>query len=90
MTWSDGLCNTILILLGSERCRFLSISSNEHQNILPVNHHKQKCLIKGICGSFDIKSNYFGPVIPKKRKKFEELDMEVIKCKHVFPKIDQK
>ena len=43
---------------------FLSIFSNEQQQVPPVNH-KQKCLIKRICGTFDMKSNYYGPVIPK-------------------------
>ena len=42
--------------------QFLFISSNKHQNMLPVNH-QQKCLIKGICGIFDMKSNHVGPVI---------------------------
>ena len=46
----------------------LSIFSNEHQNVLPVNH-QQKCVITGICSTFNIKSNYFGPVIPEKPKK---------------------
>ena len=42
--------------------------SNEHQTVLLVNH-QEKCLINGICGTFDIKSNHFGLVIPKKAKK---------------------
>ena len=37
--------------------------------------------INGICGTFEIKSNPFGPVIPNKLKRFERLDMRVIKCK---------
>ena len=51
---------------------FLSISSNEHQNIPPVNH-QQKCLINGISGTFDIKSNCLGPVIPNKLEKFRKI-----------------
>ena len=34
-----------------------------------------------ICDTFDIKSNYFDPVRPKKVKKSEKLDKKVIKCK---------
>ena len=49
--------------------------------VLPVNH-QQKSLINGILGTFDIKSNHFGPVIPKQLKGFEKLDKRyVIKCK---------
>ena len=61
-------------------CSFLSIFSNEHQKVPPVNH-RQKCLINGICGTFDMKSNYFGPVIPKSQESFEKLEKRVIKCK---------
>ena len=32
-------------------------------------NHQQKCLINGICGIFDMKSNHVGKVIPKKAKK---------------------
>ena len=46
-----------------------SIFINEHQKIPSVNC-QQKCLINGICSTFDIKPNYFGPVIPKKLSKF--------------------
>ena len=52
----------------SQRCSFVFIFSDEHQKVLPVSH-QQKCSINGICGTFDIKSNYFGPVIPRKLKK---------------------
>ena len=38
----------------------------------PVNH-LQKCLINVICGTFDIKSNHFGPVIPKTLEKFQRI-----------------
>ena len=30
----------------------------------------KKCLISRFCGIFDMRSNYFGPLIPKKLKKF--------------------
>ena len=33
----------------------------------PVNH-QQNCLMTGICGIFDVKSNHFGPMIPKNQK----------------------
>ena len=39
---------------------FLSVFSNEHRNAPPINH-QQRCLINGICGTLDIKSNYFDP-----------------------------
>ena len=29
-----------------------------------------------MCGTFDIKSNYFGPLIPKKLKSFLKLDIK--------------
>ena len=38
----------------------LSNFSNEHRDVPPVNQ-QQKCLIKEICGTSDMKSNYFGP-----------------------------
>ena len=47
---------------------FLCIFSNEHQKVPPVNF-QQKRLVKGICGTLDIKSNLFGPVIPIKPNK---------------------
>ena len=34
----------------------------------------------GSCGTFDIKSNYFGLLIPKKIKSFEKLNKRVTKC----------
>ena len=52
-------------------------------------NHQQKCLINGICGIFDMKSNHVGKVIPKKPKKFQKLDKRAIKCINVFLKIDQ-
>ena len=60
---------------------FLSICVDEHQNILHVNHYQEKCLISKICDIFGIKSNYIGPVTPKKLKGFEKLDNRVSKCK---------
>ena len=36
--------------------------------------------MNGICGTFDIKSNYFGRVIPKNEKSLEKLDKMPIKC----------
>ena len=48
---------------------FLSISNDKHQNVPPVNHH-QKCLINGICGTSDMKSNCFGLVLPEMLKTF--------------------
>ena len=60
------------------------------KKVLPVNH-QQKCLINVICGVFLIKSNYFGSMIPKKLKSFENLDKRAIKCeKRVFILVDQK
>ena len=44
---------------------FLSIFSNEHQKVLPVNH-QQESLINGTFGTFNIKLNHLGPVIPNK------------------------
>ena len=44
-------------------------------------NHQQKCLINGICGIFDMKSNHVGKVIPKKPKKFTKMDKRAIKCK---------
>ena len=46
-------------------------------------NHQQKCLINGI-GTFGIKSNYFGPVIPKKLKGFGKLNDRVINLKNEF------
>ena len=45
---------------------FLSISSNKHQKVPPANN-QQKSLTNQ---TLEIKSNCFGPVIPKKVKKF--------------------
>ena len=36
-------------------------------------NHQQKCLINGICGIFDMKSNHVGKVIPKKPKNFTKI-----------------
>ena len=44
-------------------------------------NHQQKCLINGICGIFDMKSNRVGKVIPKKPKSLQKLDKRAIKCK---------
>ena len=46
--------------------------SNERQTVLLVNNQK-KSLINGICGTFDIKSNHLGLVIPKNLKKFGKI-----------------
>ena len=43
--------------------------------IPPVNHHIN-CLRNGICGTFELKSNYFGPVMPTKLKKFGKIGEE--------------
>ena len=50
----------------SQRCSFFvySVLSNKHEKVQPVNH-QQKCLINRICGTFDIKSDCFGPAIPR-------------------------
>ena len=37
---------------------------------VPPVSHQQKRLIKGICSTFEMKSNYFDPVIAKKVNKF--------------------
>ena len=42
-------------------------------------NHQQKCLINGICGIFDMKSNHVGKVIPKKPKSLQKLDKRAIK-----------
>ena len=47
-------------------------------------------LNKWICGTFDIKSNHFGPVIPGEIKSYEKLDKRAIKYENVFLQIDQK
>ena len=39
------------------------------QKVPPLVSHQQKCLIKKSCGTFNMKSNYFGPVIPGNLKK---------------------
>ena len=44
-------------------------------------HSSAEMLNKGNFGVFDINSNYFGAVIPKRLEKFKELDKRVIKCK---------
>ena len=43
-------------------------------------------LDKRNCGIFDIKSNYFGPVMLKKLKRFETLDKTTINAKTCFYK----
>ena len=65
----------------SKQHSFLSISSDEYQNVPPINH-QQKCSVNGICGTSNMKSNDGGPVISKKlSKSFEKLDQRAIKCK---------
>ena len=63
-THNDVVCDLFLV--------------NEHENLPPVSH-QQKCLTNGFRGTFDMKSNYFGLMIPKKRKSFEKLDGRAIK-----------
>ena len=46
---------------------FLSILSDKHQNVPPVNR-QQKRIINGIFDTFEVKLNYFGPAIPPKPK----------------------
>ena len=54
-------------------------------------NHQQKCLINGICGIFDMRSNHVGKVIPKKpEKSLQKLDKKQLKEESVFLKIDQK
>ena len=55
--------------------KFWSVSSNENQKVLPVSR-RQNCLIKGICGTFDITSNYVGPVVPKKLTKLNNYQIK--------------
>ena len=62
---------------------FLFLFSNEHQKVPPVNY-QQKSLINGIGGTFDIKSNYFGPVIPKKLKVLKNWIRGPLNLKNVF------
>ena len=47
----------------------------ERQKLLAVNHQPEY-LTNGICGTFDIKSNYFGSLIPEKLKKFKKIGQE--------------
>ena len=47
----------------SKQCSFLSVFSNKNENVPPV-IHQQKCLVNGICGNFDIKSDYIDRLIP--------------------------
>ena len=47
---------------------FCLFFTNKHQNV-PLVNYQQKCLINSICGILEVKSNYFGPVMPKKLKK---------------------
>ena len=53
----------------------VSLFSNKHQKVPPVNH-QQIWLINGICGTLDIKSNYFGLVIPIMLKHFRKIGYE--------------
>ena len=53
--------------------------------------HQQKCLINGICGIFDMKSNHVGKMIPKKPKKvYKNWIRGLSNAKNVFLKIDKK
>ena len=47
----------------------------------PVN--QQECLINRAFHTFNVMSNYFGPMTPEKLS-FEKLEKQVIKCKKVF------
>ena len=40
---------------GHSNVVFSLFFSKEHKKVLPINHQK-KCLMNGICGTFDIKS----------------------------------
>ena len=62
---------------------YLSIYSNEHQNV-PLVNHQLKCLINGICGILDMKSNCFGRIIPKKLKKLRNWIKVRLNAKNVF------
>ena len=53
-------------------------------------NHQQKCLINGICGIFDMKSNHVGKVIPKKPKVYKNWIRGRLNARNVFLKIDQK
>ena len=68
----------------TQQLREFFIFRKEHQKV-PLVNHRQKYFINGICGTFDITTNYFGPVIPEKLKKIEKLNQRVIKSKKVFP-----
>ena len=62
ITWREHLPQSSKTLAPSTRdlmkaMQVLSISGNQHQNVKPVNH-QQKCLINGICGIFDMKSDH--------------------------------
>ena len=48
-----------------------SVSSNEHQNVPPVNHHK-KWLINQILWYFSHEAKLFCPIIPKNLKQFSK------------------
>ena len=61
---------------------FFAILSNKHRRVLPVNN-QQRAIINGICGTFNTKPNYFGPVIPSKLRKFRKIGLNddyVQKC----------
>ena len=53
-------------------------------------NHQQKCLINGICGIFDMKSNHVGKVIPKSQKVYKNWIRGRLSAKNVFLKIHQK
>ena len=53
-------------------------------------NHQQKCLINGICGIFDMKSNHVGKVIPKKHfYVYKNWIRGRLNAKSVFLKIDK-
>ena len=74
LSWLSYACTNLQPLFGTPGS-FLSIFSNEHQNVMPVDH-QQACFINGICDTLVMKSNYFGPVIPKKLKKVSKTGQE--------------
>ena len=61
----QALCDLVITF------QFFDYFTNKHQKVPRVNN-QQKCLINGICGTFDIKSHNFGPAIPRNLKRFEK------------------
>ena len=60
--------DTAALLFGQSNVVFFCfIFIKEYQKV-PIVNYQQKCLINRIRGTFDIKSNKFGLIIPKKLK----------------------